>query len=340
MNDSVQWSANGNSIGRGRAAEVQQRQAIGDRMERIPLSLVTGFLGSGKTTFLKYTAAKLAQRRMAYLVNEFSALDVDGVILREIGPNVVSIPGGSIFCACLVTTFLYHLSEIPKKYHTAESPLEGVIVEASGIANPKVVADMLRETKLDAVYDLRCVVAVADPGSFRKLLMTLPNIRSQIEAADVVLLNKVDLFGEADVAATEQAIGQIKPEVRVVRAVRGVADIDLLSLCGSRGGLHGEYAPCADPHYGRFSVEFHGSVDLERLKAALLDMADDVYRAKGFVVTAMETVYLDWSAAGLTVEPCPLPAGVQPGLAMIVQGQSQGRMERFVQEVAAGRFDV
>ena len=63
-------------------------------MSRIPLSLVTGFLGSGKTTFLKQTARRLANRRIVYLVNEFSALDVDGAVLGEFGPNVVSIPGG------------------------------------------------------------------------------------------------------------------------------------------------------------------------------------------------------------------------------------------------------
>ena len=79
-------------------------------MARIPLSLVTGFLGSGKTTFLKHMAPRLASRRIVYLVNDFSALDVDGAVLSEIGPNVVSIPGGSIFCKCLVGDFIQHLS--------------------------------------------------------------------------------------------------------------------------------------------------------------------------------------------------------------------------------------
>ncbi len=150
-------------------------------MKRIPLSLVTGFLGSGKTTFLKHTARRLAGRRIVYLVNEFSALDVDTQSLRQISPDVIAIPGGSIFCKCLVGDFIQTLSRVPQRFGSSQpgsaDTIEGLIVEASGIANPKVVADMLRETKLDAVYSLASVVAIVDPGSFGKLLVTLPNIR-------------------------------------------------------------------------------------------------------------------------------------------------------------------
>lgn len=306
-------------------------------MARIPLSLVTGFLGSGKTTFLQQTARRLADRRIVYLVNEFSSLDVDGTVLAAIGPNIVSVPGGSIFCKCLVGEFILHLREIPRRFHTADQPIAGVIVEASGISNPKVVADMLRETTLDALYELTSIVSVADPGSFRKLLVTLPNIRAQIEASDIVLLNKIDLFSEEQIAGTESEMRQLNPRVRIVRTVRGAAEVELFGAAPTRD-LHGEYAACADPHYARFSITLHNAVDLAKLQAALRDLAEDLYRVKGFVPTPQGTVYLDWSTAGLSIEAIDKP-GVPPGLAIIARADSQQRVDQWLDAICGGALD-
>jgi len=74
---------------------------------------VTGFLGSGKTTFLKHIVEQYRERRLVYLVNEFSPHDIDGAIVSQKNPNVVAIPGGSIFCKCLVTEFIDRLESIP-----------------------------------------------------------------------------------------------------------------------------------------------------------------------------------------------------------------------------------
>jgi G3E family GTPase len=416
-----------------RQADCKEKTMVDSNNARIPLSLVTGFLGSGKTTFLKHVAARLAGRRIVYLVNDFSALDVDGAVLSEIGSNVVSVPGGSIFCKCLVGDFIDHLVRIAQQSRAADQPLDGVheypssaataasssvppvpspavfqgavgpasasegtggttqgatgslpasaeagtpggrppaaqgactsgaiaascaamppgtpraagpidglIVEASGIADPRVVADMLRQTRLDRVYDLARIVGVADPGSFHKLLATLPNIRSQIEAADTVLLNKIDLFDEPRIAATEAAMREINPRVRILRTLRAAADIDLFDAPPPRD-LHGEYAGCADPHYERRSVPFSKPIDLAKLQAALTPLAGDLYRAKGFVPTQAGTVYLDFSAAGLSATPCDTPAHIEPGLAIIARAGCSDIMDAFIGEARSGTFDA
>ena len=115
----------------------------------IPLILVTGFLGSGKTTLLKRIASQAAGAKIVYLVNEFSFQNVDGELLEQEGVEAVVIPGGSIFCHCLVTDFIGHLSSVPARFGTAENPVEAVVVEASGIANPRVIQQMLSETRFD-----------------------------------------------------------------------------------------------------------------------------------------------------------------------------------------------
>jgi G3E family GTPase len=159
----------------------------------IPLVLITGFLGSGKTTLLKRIASQEGDLKLVYLVNEFSPEDVDAKLLDGEGVEAVTIAGGSIFCQCRVTDFIQHLETIPERFGTDRAPVEGVVVEASGIADPLVIHKMLAETRLDETYDLGAVVTVVDPKSFLKLIHTLPNILTQVEAADRVILNKIDL---------------------------------------------------------------------------------------------------------------------------------------------------
>lgn len=180
-------------------------------MDKIPISLITGWLGCGKTTLLKRVIHENRERRLVYLINDFSPMDVDAGLLRQEGDHVVSIPGGSIFCKCLVTEFIGNLKRVVEEFHSATAPVEGVVIEASGMADPRVVGDMLRETRLDAYYEIRSVISLVEPRSFLKLIHTLPNIIAQIESADRVLLNKCDLYEEPQLAETEAELKKIKP---------------------------------------------------------------------------------------------------------------------------------
>jgi G3E family GTPase len=83
-----------------------------------------------------------------FLVNEFSAANVDSQLLPADAGPVVSLPGGSIFCRCLATEFIAQLRSLPERFHLPDAPLEGLIIEASGLADPRVVEETLRETWL------------------------------------------------------------------------------------------------------------------------------------------------------------------------------------------------
>lgn len=267
----------------------------------IPLALVTGFLGSGKTTFLGQIVRRYPGRKIVFLVNEFSARDVDGVMLAHETPDVVSVTGGSIFCRCLVTEFIARLQELPARFGTRAAPVEAVVVEASGIANPAVAGQMLRESGLDRQYDLTAVVAMVDPGSFGKLLHTLPNIRAQIEGASHILINKTDAYPAALIEQTEATVRGINPVVTPVRTRYGAASVELFGtrLTGVEGG---DLALCSDPNFATFSISLNQDLDLDRFRTALEAVKDDVYRIKGFIAAADRRYYLDYSASGLRVE--------------------------------------
>lgn len=286
----------------------------------IPICLITGFLGTGKTTLLKRIVAENRDRKWIYLVNEFSALDVDGAIVAEDNPDVVSIPGGSIFCKCLVTEFIRQMTQI----HWNHPDAEGVVIEASGMADPRVMADMLTETGLCNHFALADVVSIVEPRSFLRLIHTLPNIIHQVEAADLVLLNKCDLFDESALAATEQAVRGINADVPLVRCVKGNADLPLFATAKSHARLHGEFAPCRDPRYSTFTTP---GADLEKLRRFIAANAEEIYRVKGHVRTADGTVYVDYSTAGLSIAPAA-PHPVAEGLAWIVKGNPNGGLSR------------
>jgi len=263
---------------------------------KIPVCLVTGFLGAGKTSLLKHLAVSRRSRRLVYLVNEFSPHDIDGALVSSESESVISIPGGSIFCKCLVTEFIGKLKTLPEKY----PDVAGVIIEASGMANPKVVQTMLAETGMAEIYDLARIVSIVDPNSFLKLIHTLPNIIAQVEAADIVLVNKVDSVSAELKDQTISAVSAINPAVEVRVCSFGRYDLELFPGRGDRK-MQGEYAKCKDPNFHTETLELNvrDLAELERL----LRENEAVYRAKGSVVIGGIRRGVEFSASGLVLSP-------------------------------------
>lgn len=302
---------------------------------KIPLVLVTGFLGSGKTTFLEQLVDRHRQRRIVYLVNEFSARDVDATRLLARTPDVLAIAGGSIFCRCLVTEFISQLRTLPDRFGTPAEPLDGVVVEASGMANPAVASQMLGESRLDRIYTMTAVVAIVDPGTLGKLLRTLPNLRAQIEAASLILLNKTDLYSPADVEQAETAIREIRPTAPIVRTSRCRTDADVFAT-RPLAAVHGELAACVDPNYATLDVPLAEAVDWDRLRAAVDLVRDEVYRIKGFADVAGRRCRVDYAANEWTCEE--IGGDPPPALIFIVRGPCSPAVRELIR--ALGRDDT
>lgn len=298
----------------------------------IPLCLVTGFLGSGKTSFLRHLIERHSRERIVYLVNEFSSLDVDGALLGSGEDDVIAIPGGSIFCRCLVTQFVGNLKLIPERFGAGGEPISGVVIEASGIANPAVVEQMLAETGLEETYELATIVSVVDPGSLPRLVHTLPNVQAQVEAADVVLLNKIDLFSAEEAAEAERIVREIAPEASVIRTIHCRADLEIFAG-GRIRGLEGEYAPCADPNYAHLAIDLLQPVEIDALRAVLEEFVEDIYRAKGIVPTTEGDRYLDISSGRFSIERAH-EGSVMPGLVVIAGGEAKGRLTDLAERLA------
>ncbi|MFH1378553.1 MAG: CobW family GTP-binding protein [Planctomycetota bacterium] len=291
----------------------------------IPICLVTGFLGSGKTTFLKNHIRRTSGRRFVYIVNDFSAVDIDGLIVSELDANVVSVAGGSIFCRCVVTDFIKTLKSVQKDF----AGIEGVIIEASGIASPGVISSLLAETGLDRVFSLRSIIGIVDPGSVNKLLETLPAIVDQIQSSDVLLINKSDAYDSKTLAAVEETLRQINSSAIMIRTQFSDTAIDPFEP-QDHEDLSGEFAKCRDPHFASFSIEPREDLTAASVKTLIEKHIRSIYRLKGFMLIDGDPHYVDVSGGVISIQPHPAPVEKENRvLALITPGGSTKTGEKI-----------
>jgi len=151
--------------------------------------LITGFLGSGKTTFLnRIIRAFPKDRKLMILMNEFGDIGVDGALVDGDDLTMLEISKGSIFCVCVKTDFIKALMDISQRIQP-----EVLIIEATGVANP---SDLKRDLKLSIFQDrfqFKDQFCIIDAGNFRDAYDTFTSVAKQIESSTVFVINKVDL---------------------------------------------------------------------------------------------------------------------------------------------------
>jgi G3E family GTPase len=248
----------------------------------VPILLVTGFLGAGKTTVVNHLLAHAGGRRIAAVVNDFGAINIDAELIAGASDGVISLANGCICCS-LEGDLLRTLSAILRRSPRPET----IVIETSGIADPAdIVRNLMdpviwREAPLETVL---CVVdAAAPPAALDDVLL-----RAQLRAADVVALSKVDLVDAAGQARIRAAVRALKPLAVVVDAVHGEVPAALLfpedpdQAPAPRDP--GQRRPVSD-RFETLSWVSEQPVSLPRLQAAIGRLAPRLARAKGLFET-------------------------------------------------------
>ncbi len=240
---------------------------------RRPITLITGPLGSGKTTLLRHILAT-HPARIAVVMNEFGEIAIDTRVIE--GKNVrISELGGGCVCCSLLGEFEAAVIEIIEKV----AP-ELIIVETTGLAEPEAlvfnIQEALPQCRLDGV------VSVIDAD----MLIRFPELghttRVQIEGADILLLNKVDLVDAKYIASLEQKLREINPTAAIIRTVRCRIDPELLFGIGREERA----APPRHEHQPEFeSFAFNSDKTFSRdcFERFVGRLPGKVIRAKGFI---------------------------------------------------------
>jgi G3E family GTPase len=218
----------------------------------VPVQIVSGFLGAGKTTAIRAQLDAHRGERVAVIVNDFGEARIDGSALAEDEPfRIVDIPGGCVCCTA-PEGFVEALGAV-----LAERP-DRLLIEPTGLARPQDLIDTIRRCPHRDALALQPLVVLVDPAALRRLEAdggseSLALLREQAEAADVLVANKSDLASADDLARFRRFAGELWPAPLVISETRQAA-IDPALLVWPDGEGPRADAPArprgagADPH--------------------------------------------------------------------------------------------
>jgi len=254
----------------------------------VPVILVTGFLGAGKTTLINHLLTANGGQRLAAVVNDFGAINIDADLIAENADGVVSLANGCICCS-LQGDLLRTLASLLRR----EPPPDGIVIETSGVSDPAEIVQNLLDPVIWKDAALETVIAVADARALADdpALLDDKLCRSQIASADIVVLNKADLVDEAELARTRTAVAALRPD----RVIFPVAEGRIAPELAFAGGGHEPVAPdpqavararFATPRFETLAFTTEHPLAMGAFQAAIGQLAPKLVRAKGFVTFA------------------------------------------------------
>ena len=300
-------------------------------LTRVPCTIVTGFLGAGKTTLIRHIIANAQGRRLAVIVNEFGDIGIDGEILKGCGnaacpeDNIVELANGCL-CCTVADEFVPALDAI-----LAKEGVEHIVIETSGLALPKPLVQAFQWPAIKSRVTVDGVVVVVDGaaladgrvahdldalGRQRAADMALDHddpieevFDDQIACADLVVLNKRDLIDDAGIKKAMATISAVLPRsVKVVTVTDGRVDEKLLLGLGvgteddieNRRTRHDAELEHDHDDFDSFVVPLGEFADPSVLTARVAALAEDfdVLRVKGFAAVAGKPLRLLVQAVG------------------------------------------
>lgn len=254
---------------------------------RTPLTVITGPLGSGKTTLLRHILDTFP-KKIAILMNEFGEIAIDAKIIEGKNVEMADLGGGCVCCS-LLGEFEAAVNEI---IDTVKP--DYIVVETTGVAEPDALVFDIQESLSNVRLD--GVVTVVDADAMVKYPSVGHTTRMQIEAADTLLLNKVDLVSESELEAIEAKLHSFNETASILRTKRGQVDVDLLFGI-TRERVQAPPHHIHQPEFESFSYTSNATFSRRCFEEFVDSLGSDVYRAKGFIQFA-EGIYLFNFVAG------------------------------------------
>lgn len=249
----------------------------------VPILLVTGFLGAGKTTVVNHLLSHAEGRRIAAVVNDFGAINIDAELIAGASDGVVSLANGCI-CCTLEGDLLRTIASLLRR----EPQPEFIVIETSGVADPTDIVRNLMDPVIWREAPLETVLCVLDAGTSVETLNDDALLRSQLRAADVVALSKLDLADPASRARLRDAVRVLRPAAVVVDALHGeVLAALVFPLDLDRAPEPRQVGPRrpAEQRFETLSWSSQHAVSLPKFQQAIGRLAPKLARAKGLFET-------------------------------------------------------
>lgn len=303
---------------------------------RINLYLISGFLGAGKTTFLRNVLENTQGKRVGVIVNEFGSVGIDGKVLQRGDLKLVEINNGSIFCACLKAGFVKTLVAF------LEQPIDMLFIEASGMADPSSMMKLLddietlanRNERIPRNYAYQGSICVVDCTTFLDYSEVLTPTKNQVIKSNFILVNKTDLVREDVVERIHEKIHQLNPEAFLIDTHFSQIPLDVLQEHLSIGN---ETAPTSNQPWNRPAtviLEMDEIYSQENVRAFCDALAGSVLRIKGFFRDQKGCVHIDGVGNSIHFEDGPEIDEIAPmNLRVVIIGKDQKEFENDLRRI-------
>lgn len=260
---------------------------------RTPLTVITGPLGSGKTTLLRHILTSIPHK-IAILMNEFGEIAIDAKILQGKNVQMADLGGGCVCCS-LLGEFEAAVDEIIDTVNP-----DRMVVETTGVAEPDAlvfdIQESLPRVRLDGV------VTIVDADAMVQYPQVGHTTRLQIEAADTILLNKIDLVSGPELETIVNKLCAINQTALIIHTVRCQIDPDLLFGI-SRERIQAPPQHIHQPEFESFSYTSDAVYDRACFEQFADTLSPEIYRAKGFIQFPQATYLFNFVTGRWDLEP-------------------------------------
>ncbi len=298
-------------------------------MKKTGIITVSGFLGSGKTSFILNLIKKMPGKRLGFIVNDFGSIAVDHEIIgksftdMEDGETgIIAIDNGSIFCSCRESAFLdglrFYLDDLP----------DYLIIETSGISDPSAMPRIAAFPEFSEFYDLYSSVCIINAENFLMMLPRFLFMERQVMTAGIIILNKTDLADENKKNKAIDKIMQLNPDCRIIKSVHGNADISFdksAFLLKTSAGAENSCGVSEKP--GRMTLP-SGRVSPEYLENLRDKLGPLLLRIKGFLEYNGAVYQVDGTGPGYTVNLTQIKPD-RPGITLIFDKKYSEQISGF-----------
>jgi G3E family GTPase len=248
----------------------------------IPLHIITGFLGSGKTTILNSILYQLKDFDNIVIENEFGKVNIDSSLIQTQYNQVFELTNGCICCS-----LDNELWDILFKILKQESRPNHVFIETSGIADPLTVIDLISNPKLKVHFNLKHIITIVDAENYTERAKQAVEFGKQIACATTIIINKVHQFNDETLTNLNVFLAKVNPFAKILIAKEGKIKWADVEIEHSEFKLPIVHAKQHTPGLNHVSIKLDPNIPLEKivtvLKKILQLYSNQVFRIKGIV---------------------------------------------------------